>query len=633
MVFIVYLITLAPSVVQIDSGELAAVQATLGIAHPTGYPLFTLLGYLFLKIPSPLSKILMANLLAALWCSIAVYIFMITAELVLSNLPAFQLAKKELPVKGKHKGKSPVANFLHRNDDINENKKILSVSFGAFVLAFSRTFWSQSTSVEVYSLQLLLFTVIIYLLLKAVIISCSSKNGIRYWIFFALALALGFTNHMTTLFILPGTAYLYFNRYGFKKSSFNRIAVMLACFFPLLIAIYAYLPLRASHNPVINWGNPIDFERILRHVSGKQYQVWLFSSMDSAKKQLGYFLSNLPSEFAVVSLLFCLLGLYNSFKLAGKFFLFSLITMVFTVLYSINYDIHDIDSYFLLAYISLAFFAVFGILKVFSLLKSNKNSYLVPSAITALFITAQLYMNFRDVNQSGMHTFEDYTKSLIQSTAQNSIIFSYQWDYFISPSYYFQKVENFRPDAVIVDKELMRRSWYFNQLKRNHPELSSRLEPVSAPFLRALQPFERDANFNAALLENLYRSMMSRLVQDNISDHPFYIAPELVENEMARGEFTLPRGCYLVPDLFLFKVVNDSSYVPAAKPDFRIRFPKHSDNQYAVFIENLVGSMLVRRAMYEMKFDKADRAKLYIDKIKSDLPNYQIPYGLAQVFN
>jgi hypothetical protein len=38
-VFIVYLTTLAPSVVKIDSGELAAVQSTLGIAHPTGYPL------------------------------------------------------------------------------------------------------------------------------------------------------------------------------------------------------------------------------------------------------------------------------------------------------------------------------------------------------------------------------------------------------------------------------------------------------------------------------------------------------------------------------------------------------------------------------------------------------------------
>jgi hypothetical protein len=36
IVFIIYLFTLAPSVVQIDSGELAAVQGTLGIAHPTG---------------------------------------------------------------------------------------------------------------------------------------------------------------------------------------------------------------------------------------------------------------------------------------------------------------------------------------------------------------------------------------------------------------------------------------------------------------------------------------------------------------------------------------------------------------------------------------------------------------------
>ena len=39
---IIYWTTMAPSVVQIDSGELAAVQCTTGIAHPTGYPLFTL---------------------------------------------------------------------------------------------------------------------------------------------------------------------------------------------------------------------------------------------------------------------------------------------------------------------------------------------------------------------------------------------------------------------------------------------------------------------------------------------------------------------------------------------------------------------------------------------------------------
>ena len=61
-VLIIYLITIAPSVVQIDSGELAAVQATLGIAHPTGYPLFTIIGYIFSLIPLPFTKIYQLNL-------------------------------------------------------------------------------------------------------------------------------------------------------------------------------------------------------------------------------------------------------------------------------------------------------------------------------------------------------------------------------------------------------------------------------------------------------------------------------------------------------------------------------------------------------------------------------------------
>ena len=70
--FVLYLLTIAPSVIQIDTGELAAVQCTLGIAHPTGYPLFTILGYVFSLLPLPVTKIFQMNLLAALYCSAAV---------------------------------------------------------------------------------------------------------------------------------------------------------------------------------------------------------------------------------------------------------------------------------------------------------------------------------------------------------------------------------------------------------------------------------------------------------------------------------------------------------------------------------------------------------------------------------
>ena len=46
----VYLKTLAVTVTGEDSGELVAAAATLGIPHPTGYPLWCLLGYAFTKV-------------------------------------------------------------------------------------------------------------------------------------------------------------------------------------------------------------------------------------------------------------------------------------------------------------------------------------------------------------------------------------------------------------------------------------------------------------------------------------------------------------------------------------------------------------------------------------------------------
>src|SRR5687768_6272278 len=42
--FLVYAATLCPTIYAGDSGELAVAATTLGIAHPPGYPLWTLLG-------------------------------------------------------------------------------------------------------------------------------------------------------------------------------------------------------------------------------------------------------------------------------------------------------------------------------------------------------------------------------------------------------------------------------------------------------------------------------------------------------------------------------------------------------------------------------------------------------------
>ena len=93
LVGIIYTVTLAPSVIQIDSGELAAVQTTLGIAHPTGYPLFALFGHLVSKIPLGISKIIQLNYLAAAWCVIAVILFHRTATRWLSQISPAEKVK------------------------------------------------------------------------------------------------------------------------------------------------------------------------------------------------------------------------------------------------------------------------------------------------------------------------------------------------------------------------------------------------------------------------------------------------------------------------------------------------------------------------------------------------------------
>lgn len=623
--FIFYMLTIAPSVIQIDTGELAAVQCTLGIAHPTGYPIFTIFGYLFSLIPLSFSKIFQLNLLAALYCAAAVSIFSLTVKLVLDNLAAFQFIKQSKE-KSRRKKKDSSKNdqtISTSNFEITETFKVISSIFSGLFLSLSKTFWFQSTSVEVYSLHLLLMSIIILTLIKAFLLSNNGKTISKYWIIFSVALALGFSNHMTTLLILPGVAYLYFAKNGFNTKSFKQIITMLLIFFPVLILIYSYLPICASQSPLINWGNPIEWERIIRHISGQQYQVWLFSSTEAAAKQFNYFVSNLPKEF-FLSLILSVAGVIGSFVYARKFFIFNIIVFLSTVLYSINYDINDIDSYFLLAYISLAFFASFGIIQLVLFTVRHKMQIIMPVSVLVLLLGLQFYSNYDEVNQRDNFIYEDYTKSLLNTLPQNSIVFSYQWDYFISASYYFQLVEDYRKDVVVIDKELLRRSWYFNQLNTNHPPLLTGVKPEVDQFIEALKPFERQEQFNSALLENLFRKIMTGLVSTNIDKHDYFIAPEIVDGEMKRGEFQLPEGYTLVPHLFLFKVVNTTDYVEAPLPEYKIRY-NQNDDKYTSSLKGFVASMLIRRAMYEMQFNRTDRAKIYAMKAAADFPTVTLP--------
>jgi len=621
---IIYASTLAPSVVYIDSGELAAVQSVLGIAHPTGYPLFTILGHLFSRCPVPQSNILKSNLLSLIWCVLGVFIFLKTLILGIQHIASVKPRQKIKKRPHAHEKPNGRADTI-----ISFYPKIIACIAGSISLAFSRTYWLQATSVEVYSLQLAIITLVLYLLIR---IYLAEQPSFRDWMWVTVALALGFTNHMTIILILPGTAYLFFLKEGFRRHIWKRL-FLLGCVFTIVAGlIYLYLPLRAAGRPTLNWGNPVNWENLVRHASGKQYRVWMFSSSQVAMNNLNTFLKNFPSEFTWIGLIFGVLGIYSSFIRNTRFAVFMLVTFISTVFYAINYDIHDLDAYFLLAYIVFAMWIAFGVHWIVGFVQKQNWRWII-TGIIVLTSVWEVTQNYSKADQSDVYIFEDYTKQALQSLPVDGVLMSYQWDYLISPAYYFQFVENFRKDVAIIDKELLRRSWYFDQMKNNYPVVMQNVEIEIASFLKALGPFEHGGDYNASILEQRYRRLISRLIETNMKDRSVFIAPELVEGEFRRGELILPPGLQIVPDLFFFRVVASNEYVPLN--DFEnfnlsIRFSRKS-NRYSDMIKNFVSKMLAWRALYEIQHGQMENAKILKKTINQHFPDFQPPEALRNL--
>jgi hypothetical protein len=316
LAFAVYVATLCPTVDFIDAGELATVVTTLGIAHPTGYPLFTLIGWIFAHLPLGFRVIYTLNLMAAVECSAALFFFF---RFLVFFLSEFILRRD-------------AGSFETAADEKVTEKSLFHVFVpalcGTLALAFSETFWSQSNSIEVYPLHTLFLSVILLLFTKAV--AYDNPNGREretgdarlrrsLWLGFAYVLGLAFTNHMTTILMAPAFLYLYFSVHGFGPRSWRRI-LMLAIPFVAGLSVYIYFLIRSSGRPLLNWGNPQSLERLLWHMGGKQYRVWMFSSFESASKQLSYFWATLPGNYAYVPLALAFMGIWSFLLRSAKVF-------------------------------------------------------------------------------------------------------------------------------------------------------------------------------------------------------------------------------------------------------------------------------------------------------------------------
>jgi hypothetical protein len=565
---VVYSLTRVPGLTFIDSGELATAATLLGIAHPTGYPLFTLVGWLVAHLPFGTEAIVRLNVMASVFCALGAGIFTYAfAEFLALVVPA-----------GDTGGTSADARVLRAG-----------AVGGGLILAFSETYWLQATSLEVYSLHLLLVALMLLTFVRAY---GERDAGLRErrWYLVAFVAGLSFTNHMTTILLGPGLLFLYFSRCGLRAESWKRLGRM-SPFFLLGLSPYLYLPLRSAQGPLFNWGAPVSLERFLWHVSGKQFRVWIFASGDAAGRQFHYFVSSLPSEGAYVGLLLALVGLVMLFLWHKSLFWGTLILFGTCVAYSINYDIHDIDSYFLLAYICVALWAGIGISVIIRrLMRAGWGSCAPGWSIPILCGVIVLVVNYRRADQSLNTVVEDYTANMFAPLEKNALVISYQWDFWVSASYYVQYVRNERSDVAVVDKELLRRSWYLDELQVRHPWLMEACRGEVEAFRKELDKFEHERPYSPPLIEGRFQEMVRSFIRTQIRSRPVYVTSE-IEPEFTSEWRRVPVG-------LANRLYADTLFHPSPAPSWNIHIPSRPGKMEETTLRLYANALVVRAQYY-----------------------------------
>lgn len=633
--FVVYALTLAPSLDFIDAGELATVAHTWGIAHPTGYPLFTILAGLWALLPLG-SGIFRLNLFAAVLSATAAGVAVQLFFDLLRVRPEIERKK----AKGKKKSSSganagaaatttPGASAsgasasgtgaaaapgaaIAREDAVTALKV---ASSAALLLAFGGTYWRTALSIEVYALHILMLALVLWSAVRLLFLPAAGPTVLRRRMALtAFLLGLSFANHMSTVFLLPALLLLLPVTHRRAAGFPAQLAIAVAAFVAGLLP-YAYLPLRAAARPLLNWGNPIDLERLLWHASGKQYSVWMFSSAEAWRKQFAYALEAFGRDLAWLALLPAAVGFVVLLRQGWKVAVFWILLFLTCLIWAAGYDIHDIDSYFLLAYFTLAAWVAVGLRAItrWRPWRTLPVPFRDP-LLLGVVLLVPLLLQWGRVSQAGNHLVEDYSRAMFASFDDRAVVFSFQWDFWVSASYYLQYVEGHRGDVVVLDKELFRRSWYFDQLRRNHPELVADAEQEITTFLALLRRFERDEPYDPAAIEAAFNAVVNGIIDRAYAQRPVYVTIEM-EEQFAPGYVRVPQG--LAFRLYKPEDLPD----PATTADVPVRIrPFESDERLPAELRRLTASMLLNRGVYLSNAGLHDRAEAVLRQALEVVP-------------
>ncbi len=268
-----YLVQLTPGLGWSDSPELAGVAHTLGIAHPTGYPFWSLAGHLFGMLPGlPADPALRANALAALLGGATVGVL---------TLVGWRL--------GGLLRLGPMPRFLRYGAAL-----LPAATFAGLPL-----FTAQALSAEVYTLHTLMSGLLLLIGLEGALAAEGIggplrpvSNGISDQtgddgrggrvLLLAYLAGLGLANQATLLLYVPALVVLLLwwlrpesPMDRLPGSGRHRVAAALPWLPVALLAglsLYLLIPLRALHAPPFDWGGADNLRDLGRLLTAAEFR-------------------------------------------------------------------------------------------------------------------------------------------------------------------------------------------------------------------------------------------------------------------------------------------------------------------------------------------------------------------------
>ena len=442
-IFAVYWYTMWPTVAGGDSGELIATAYTLGVVHPPGYPLFTMIGKLFSFLPFGTVG-WRINLVSA--------VFSIGASFFL-YLTLFRLTK------------STAASVV-----------------AAGLYAFSPLVWRYSILAEVFTLNCFFVTLLTYLFVRY-----QQERNTKLVYLMGFLFGLGLTNHHTLLFVgVPLGVYILSQKdSGFLKP-INFLKLFLVSISGLLP--YAYLYFASLQAPLIAWGDITSLDGFLKHFLRKEYGTFKLATEGTDQNQLWYglwyFIESLTVQSMYIGAFFIGTGLYllaygdKAKEFKRYFALFVGIPVGYLIFFHTLANLPFVDGASLYKDIVSRFWIMpgtfFFLFLGLGIHYWSKRVNLPQKAMIAIafaVVTTQMGLHFSAENNHGNYSFADFGKNLLKPLPQKALFFTLG-DINTNTVRYVQQCENYRTDVKVLDRSLMSYPWLKRIQQKHYPDVA-----------------------------------------------------------------------------------------------------------------------------------------------------------------